>query len=294
MGFRTILIRKKCKLSYQDGYMIVRNEELKMIHLSEINLIIIESGMVSITSYLINELVKQKIKIIFCDEKHNPSGEFVGYYDNYVTSKRINLQIKWKDDIKEKIWKEIVKIKILNQARVLEENNIEEYIKLKQYAEEVELGDKTQRECLAAKMYFKALFGKEFIRGTDDDINSALDYGYSLILSLVNREVVSRGYLTQLGINHKNEYNMFNFSCDLMEIFRPIIDQIVYRTLKQENLQNYKDELLGIFNIKLLIDEKWQYLSNAISIFIQDIINLLNEDITLKEEGENIILNYEL
>ena len=88
MGWRTIVVNKNCKLSYKNDYLIIRSEELKMIHLSEINLIIIENGRVSITSYLINELANKKIKLIICDEKYNPSCEMVPYYGSFNTSKK--------------------------------------------------------------------------------------------------------------------------------------------------------------------------------------------------------------
>ena len=86
MGWRTVIVNKNCKLSYKNDYLIIRSEELQMIHLSEINTIIVETGMVSIASYLINELAKQKIKLIFCDEKHNPESELIPYQNNYYSS----------------------------------------------------------------------------------------------------------------------------------------------------------------------------------------------------------------
>ena len=102
MGWRTVIVNKNCKLSYKNDYLIIRSEELQMIHLSEINTIIVETGMVSIASYLINELAKQKIKLIFCDEKHNPSCEIMPYYGSFNTSKKILNQVNWNKEKKEK------------------------------------------------------------------------------------------------------------------------------------------------------------------------------------------------
>ena len=101
MGWRTVVVSKNCKLSYKNDYLIIRSEDLKMIHLSEINLIIIENGMASITSYLINELANKKIKLIICDEKHNPSCEMMPYYGSFNTSKKILNQISWEKSKKE-------------------------------------------------------------------------------------------------------------------------------------------------------------------------------------------------
>lgn len=192
MGWRTIVVTKNCKLSYKNDYLIIRSETLQMIHLSEINLIIIENGMVSITSYLINELINNKIKLMFCDETHNPAGEIVPYYNSFNTSKKVQNQIKWKKTNKDEIWQQIVKHKIHNQAMLLRKLEIDGYNQLFEYEKNVEVGDKTNREGHAAKVYFNLLFGKKFIRGSKDDINISLDYGYSIILSTFNKEIVSK------------------------------------------------------------------------------------------------------
>ena len=242
-----------------------------MIHLSEVNMIIIENGMVSITSYLINELANKKIKLIVCDEKYNPSCEMIPYYGSFNTSKKILNQTNWKKEDKEEAWTQIVKYKIHNQAMLLKKLGIEGYQNVLEYEEKVVLNDKTNREGHAAKVYFNLLFGMDFLRGKDDNIYAALDYGYSILLSIFNREIVSKGYITPLGINHKNEFNQFNLSCDLMEMFRPLVDEIVYENRKRVFDKDYKHELVNIYNREIIIEDKRQYLSNAIPIFIKTV-----------------------
>ena len=286
MGWRTIVVNKNCKLSYKNDYLIIRSEELQMIHLSEISTIIVENGMVSITSYLINELAQNKIKIIFCDEKHNPSCEMMPYYGSFNTSKKVTIQSRWKEERKREAWKQIVKYKIHNQAMLLKRLNIKGYEKLLEFEEQVELEDKTNREGHAAKVYFNLLFGMEFSRDKEDNTNSALDYGYSIILSMLNREIVNKGYITQLGINHKNEFNQFNLSCDLMEIFRPLVDEIVYKNREFAFDKTYKYKLINVYNKQVIIKNKEQYLSNAVPIFITSVFNFM-------EEIEGKIINYE-
>lgn len=287
MGWRTVVVSKNCKLSYKNDYLIIRSEELKMIHLSEINMIMIENGMSSITSYLINELANRKIKLIICDEKHNPTCEIMPYYGSFNTSKKVVNQSGWEKNKKDEVWKEIIKYKIHNQAILLKKLNISGYDKILQYETEVTLGDKTNREAHASKVYFNLLFGKDFIRGKVDNINSALDYGYTILLSLLNRCVVSKGYITQLGINHKNEFNQFNLSCDLMEIFRPLVDEIAYKNREFVFDKSFKYKMIDIYNTKVMIDGKEQYLSNAVPIFISSVFEYLE-----KEENKKI-LNYE-
>ncbi len=287
MGWRTIVVNKNCKLSYKNDYLIIRSEDLKMIHLSEINIIIIENGMASITSYLINELSNKKIKLIICDEKHNPSCEMMPYYGAFNTSKKVMNQSKWKKDKKDKVWQYLIKYKIHNQAMLLKKLEIEGYEKLLRYEEQVEIADKTNREGHAAKVYFNLLYGMDFNRNDIDNTNIALDYGYTILLSLMNREVVSKGYITQIGINHKNEFNQFNLSCDLMEIYRPLIDEIVYLNREFVFDKEYKHNLINVCNREVYIQGKKQYLSNAIPIFINGVFDFLEND------KESEILNYE-
>lgn len=268
--------------------MIVRTDKLEMIHLSEINYIIIENGMASITSFLISELVKEKIKVIFCDEQRNPCAEIMPYYGAFNTSKKILNQTKWEDEKKDLAFQKIVEYKIVNQSQVLKNNNKENWDKLLDFANEVQPGDATNREGHAAKVYFNSLFGNDFTRDNDElEINKALNYGYSILLSLLNKEIVSKGYITQLGINHKNEYNNFNLACDLMEIFRPLVDEIVLNNIDKEFNKEYKYKLINLLNKQIRIQGSYQYLPNAVKIFIQNVFDYL-------ENKKESIINYEL
>ena len=139
----------------------------------------------------------------------------------------------------------------MNQANVLHKAGFTEAEKLYDYAQNVIFFDQTNREGHAAKVYFNRLFGKNFSREYECDINSALDYGYAILLSVFNREVVINGYITQLGIRHINEYNQFNLSCDIMEPFRVIVDWYVYNNRERMFNQEYKYDLINLLNLKV-------------------------------------------
>ena len=203
MSFRTVVIVNKAKLTYKNNYLVVRNNETKMIHLSEINTLIIDSTAVTITSYLINELLNRKIKIVFCDEKRNPCGEVMPYYGSHNSSKKIYQQVNWLGEAKISVWTRIIKEKIMNQANHLKTIENDSCNMLYKYCEDVQPYDSTNREGHAAKVYFNCLFGKDFSREESSDINAMLDYGYAILLSHFNREIVNNGYITQLGINIK-------------------------------------------------------------------------------------------
>lgn len=289
MGWRTVVVTKNCKLSYKNGYLVIRSEEIRTIHLSEISSIIVENGMASITSYLMNELANNKIKLIICDEKHNPSCELMPYYGSFNTAKKIAKQSKWTNERKGIAWQNLIKHKIHNQAMLLKKLEISGYEKLLEYEADVQFFDKTNREGHSAKVYFNLLFGLDFKRNNDDNINKALDYGYSILLSIFNREIVNKGYITPLGIQHKNEFNQYNFSCDLMEQFRPLIDEIVFNNKKCQFNKEFKYKLINVANRIITINGKQQFLNNAIPIFIANIAEFLEN----KEESEKLIFNYE-
>lgn len=282
MSWRTVVISNNAKLDYQIGYLVVRGSETTKIHLNEIGMLIIESTAVSMTSYLLNELVKNKIKVVFCDEKRNPSSELVSYYGSHDTSAKIRKQIEWTKDDKAHIWTEIVSEKIKQQALLLQKYGKQEANMLFQYMQEVEFGDVTNREGHAAKVYFNALSGKSFTRTEDNPVNAALNYGYSIILSIFNREIVSLGYITQIGLFHDNMFNQFNLASDLMEPFRPLVDSLVIELKPDKFESDEKYSMLKILNTEVIVADKKEVLTNAIKIYCRSVCDALNDrDVSL-------------
>ncbi|MCI5984490.1 MAG: type II CRISPR-associated endonuclease Cas1 [Firmicutes bacterium] len=284
MSFRTVVITKQSKLSYKNRYLAVKSElEENYIHLSEIDTIIVDSIAVSISSYLLKELADNKINIIFCDEKHNPFGELNSFYSSHNTSKKILIQTNWNNKQKDELWSLIVKNKIINQALLLNKIKSENYDLLMSYVNEVRVGDRTNREAHSAKVYFNSLFTKSFIRNANDNINAALNYGYSILLSNFNKEIVNNGYLTQLGIHHKSEFNQFNLACDLMEPFRPIIDNFVYYNQTREFDSKYKLDLINIFNNNYKYLSKNYTLKDIIKMYTKNTLDCLSDNKKYKD-----------
>lgn len=282
MSWRTVIITSSAKLDYQLGYMVVRRENVTKIHMSEIRTVMIESTAVSMTAALLQELVSHKVKVIFCDERRNPSAELVSYYGSHDTSRKIRGQITWQDDIKKAVWTEIVGEKIRNQMLVLREYGRIESELLQQYMEELQYGDETNREGHAAKVYFNALFGKDFSRSIDNSINAALNYGYSIVLSLFTREIALNGYLTQLGLFHDNMFNPFNLASDLMEPFRTLVDRKVLQLKPKKMEHEEKMELIDIVNQEVSINGRRELVSNAAKIYTRSIFDSLEErDVSL-------------
>lgn len=283
MSWRTVVISKCAKLDYKLNYMVVRQEEITTkIHISEINILLIESTAVSVTCSLLCELTKRKVKIIFCDEKCNPNSELVSYYGSHDTSSKIRKQVSWAQEVKSLVWTEIVTEKIRKQKEFLEDCGKKEASLLEQYIEEIEPGDITNREGHAAKVYFNALFGMDFTRTSECPVNAALNYGYGIILSVFNREIVANGYITQLGLFHNNMFNQFNLGSDIMEPFRVIVDKLVYRMKPEKLLHEEKMQIIDLMNKEVIIDGKCNYVSNAIKIYCKSVFEAVEDnDISL-------------
>ena len=278
MSFRTIVITNKANLNYKNRFLVVKQElEEKYIHLSEIDTIIVDSISVSISTYLLKELKENKINIIFCDEKHNPFGELTTFYSSHNSSKKILEQSQFSNKDKDELWMKIIKNKIINQSILLNLIKSDNFNLLIDYSNDVKLGDKTNREGHASKVYFNSLFGKQFIRHNSDSINYALNYGYSVLLSMFNKEIINYGCITQLGIHHKNEFNEFNLSCDLMEPFRVIIDDFVYKNKDLEFNKEYKLQIVNLFNDKFKYKNKNYTLKDIIKMYVGDTLNSIIE-----------------
>lgn len=277
MSFRTVVITRQCKCSYKNGYLIVRDDEMKMIHLSEIYCLIFETTAASITAYLINELMKMKVPVVFCDEQHNPCAEVISLYGSHNTSKRVAAQASWSELCKGSIWTGIVHEKIMRQAALLDELGHPKASLLHSYAENIEYNDISNREGHAAKVYFNSLFGTKFSRRDDSCINAALNYGYTLLLSAFNREVVANGYITQIGICHRNEFNDFNLSCDLMEPFRPIVDKYVYSKNPFVFDEKIRFELIDLLNSKVMYNGSEFFLATVIGMYTKRTLTCLSD-----------------
>ena len=276
MGFRTVIIKNRAKLEVRLNSLIVRGEQEKKVFLDEINTLIVQSTAVSLTASLLCELTKRNIKVIFCDEKHNPQSELLPYYGAHNTSKRYKEQIAWDGGAKAKIWREIVKKKIACQAEHLADAGFDEQAELlHSYALNVQDNDVSNREGHAAKVYFNCLLGLGNSRKAGGFLNGCLNYGYAVLLSAFNREIVASGYLTQLGIWHDNEFNAFNLACDLMEPFRVVVDRAALRLA--ENDADFKKKMANVLNYTTVVEGKRTTLDLAIRQFCKSVFHALDE-----------------
>ncbi|MDO4479340.1 MAG: type II CRISPR-associated endonuclease Cas1 [Lachnospiraceae bacterium] len=210
---------------------------------------------------------------MICDRQHLPVGLF-GAYDNHCrSSKVIGYQINYSTEAYGNLWKEIVEKKILNQAKCYLKLTGDEggFSQIAAFSEAIGVGDPTNREAHAAKVYFNRLMGTSFSRGDENILlNSGLDYGYAIIRGYIARVCVGYGLNTQIGIHHKSEYNRFNLVDDLMEPFRPFVDMVAYSILKDEMYfkPDHRRILVDLVNRQVLYHDKKMFLGNVIEEYV--------------------------
>ncbi|ENY70070.1 type II CRISPR-associated endonuclease Cas1 [Mycoplasmopsis arginini] len=265
---------------FLNNLIIKQKEEKIIIPINNIEVIIFENERTNISIPVINELVDKKVNIIIC-KNHLPNSIIVphnGYYDNKVFQN----QIKWDIKYKSLIWQKIIKLKIENSLYNLTSLDLINDIdiqKINNYILNVEDYDKTNREGHAAKLYFQILFGSDFTRerNAEDKINIYLNYGYSVLLSLIARLICSKGLDNRISLFHKSFNNNFPLACDLMEPFRFWIDRIVFDFYKEnfeKTFQEFKETLFKSFNKYIVYKNKTIKFSRYIDIVINELLNL--------------------
>ena len=277
-GWRTIIINKHASLSYSENNLVVKTDSVKnSIPISQIKTVLINTGEVSLTARLVCELNACNVKVIFCDSKHLPCCETVGYHNCGSAPGKIRTQLVWSEDSKDRAWTKIVRQKIMSQYSVLKRNDIENAEMLKEYADHIDPEDPITAEAHAARVYFSALFGNDFNRRTDCIINSALNYGYAVLLSDVSRCISAHGYLTEIGLHHSCYNNPFNLSCDLMEPFRAYVDDFVYNNSPEEFNADYRKKLVEISIGQVLYNRRRMDMQTAIDMYVNDVLNELSD-----------------
>ena len=207
------------------------------VPIEDIGLVMINHAMVSLTIPLLNALTEQNVAVIFCNEKGMPASMLYNLQGNTTQGETLRNQLEAGEVLKKTLWKQIIETKIKNQAALLNKMGKEGSI-LKPLYTNVKSGDSDNREGIAARLYWTALFGRDFIRDRNiPGINSLLNYGYSVLRAAVTRALVSSGLFPALGIFHHHRSNAFPLSDDLMEPFRPFVDEIVFELTTQDETE---------------------------------------------------------
>ena len=229
---RTLAFTKPYHLSLKNRQMIIKakedSESCSSVPIEDIGFVILENQEISITMPLLNALAVNNAAVILCSDKHMPNAMFMNLDSNSTQGESFRAQLSAAEPLKKNIWKQIVEAKIRNQAALLRKLD-KDGDSLKPYYQNVKSGDSDNREGVAAKLYWNELFDEKFMRvRTGPSPNEMLNYGYTVLRAAVARALTGSGLLPAIGIFHKNRYNAFPLADDVMEPYRPFVDEIVF------------------------------------------------------------------
>ena len=282
MGYRQVVIKRCEKLNLEDRQLIINKDDNSYkVPLEDINFVLIEDNRTVITSKILAAFGEEGICLIVCDDKFEPVSIMYPYNYHFKQLENIEKQLSLEDNSKKIIWKEIIEAKIENEIAVLCQTSKEERVidKLSQYVKEVIPGDETNREGLSAKIYFRSLFGSEFIRFYDDAINAGLNYAYQIVKSSIIRTLSIYGLNSYLGVNHKSKVNNFNLVYDLIEPYRAIVDLYIYKIKDNLTLPlsfEIRKELINILNIPVISNNKKCTLEYSVEILIKSYVKTIS------------------
>ena len=278
MSWQNLIISKPAVLKLKHNSLLCIQSEIVSLPLEDIATITLESPRVSLTAALLSRLSSEGIALITCNREHMPNGLMLSFNAHSRLKNVLEAQIAWTKEFRNQVWQCIVKQKIQNQAEVLKlSGKASEY--LYKLSERVEWGDKKNYEAQAARYYFANLW-KGFKRKKNDRINAALNYGYAILRAAIARELVSFGFQPVLGIQHASELNSFNLADDLIEAYRPFVDQWSIQNLALDNdeakendaLSKYdRAELNRILQVHAYISKSKQSILGAIRITVKSL-----------------------
>lgn len=250
---RAVFFSMPYYLSLKDNQMVINTKEMpnikKTIPIEDIGYVVLEHQQTIVTLPLLNALSDNNVAVIFCGDNRLPNAMLMNLDSNRTQGESFRAQIEASEPLKKGVWKQVVEAKIRNQAALLKKLG-KDGDKLKPYYSNVKSGDTDNREGVAAKIYWSELFGDGFVRSREGDApNNLLNYGYTLLRAAVARALMGSGLLPALGVFHRNRYNAFPLADDIMEPYRPYVDEIVYNMYINgvEELDNdVKSQLLHV------------------------------------------------
>lgn len=266
-GWRTLVINEKSSLSVEDMQLTVKGRKTISMPMEQLRQVLITAASSMVDAKVISFAAENHVHMMFCGEKHIPVCELIPIGRHHEAAGAVMDQVEWIQDRKDAVWKKIVEIKLDNQLRLLRETQRMPPPRFMDHALSVLPGDRTNREAVAARMYFSSLFEKEFRRHAADALNSKLNYGYTILCSVFSRILAMHGYHAGIGIHHCSRDNPVNLSYDLMEPFRPLVDRMVYESGQSELDWDMKKRLIALPNAACRLNGSDTTLDEAAAAF---------------------------
>ncbi len=228
---RTLYFTKPAHLSVKDKQLVIalkEPESTSKVPVEDIGFMIIENMQITLSTPLIEKLMDNNVAVVFCNSKHHPQSMLLNMEGHHMQTEVYRHQVNASEPLKKNLWKQTVIAKIENQAKVLEKATGNP-ASLPSLAKQVKSGDSNNREGMAARVYWKKLFGNDFIRDRYGEWPNALrNYGYIVLRAAMARALTGSGLLPSFGIFHRNRFNAFCLADDMMEPYRPLVDLLAF------------------------------------------------------------------
>ena len=241
---------------------IIKQETIRTVPIEDIGVVVLDNKQITITQGALAELVANSAAVITCDSKCMPTGMLLPLSGNTLYQERFRNQIEAAIPLRKQLWQQTVKAKIENQAYCLQKNTSKSFVPLHVLARKVRSDDADNHEAQAAAYYWKNLFSDGFTRDKDGiPPNNLLNYGYAILRAVIARALVGSGLLPVYGIHHHNRYNAYCLADDIMEPYRPFVDDLVISTMKKMEVSDdltvdLKREMLSIPVLDVVIGGK--------------------------------------
>ena len=293
MGWRVVSIENPAYLSLERGSLVIKRDEAVKLPIEDIDTVVIDNYAVSMSANLLSELAVNNVATIICDAKHTPCTLVAPLSQHSRQAKVTQMQIGMPQPLRKNLWQVIVKQKIINQAAVLSKFDYDETAgKLIKLTTEVRSGDTTNRESIAARLYFAELLD-DATRRKPTWYNSALNYTYAIVRSVVARSISARGLVPSLGLFHHSELNNFNLADDVIEPYRPFVDDYVLSVISVKHVGDTEDGALtkedrhlaiDILNSYVMINNKQFTVRDAIDITVESLVRAIKDGMATKLE----------
>jgi len=284
---QTLTFRSPASLSLKNEQLVIQLKDTDRVvtrPIEDIGVVIVESQMVRMTVPLLNELAENNVAVILCDGHAMPKSMLMTLEGNETLQEAYRFQLEASQPVKKQAWKQIVESKIKNQSALLTKLGKEGEV-LKPYYMNVKSADSDNREGAAARAYWPLLFGTSFRRSRDGEApNSFLNYGYTILRAAVARALLGSGLYPAFGIFHRNRYNAFPLADDVMEPYRPFVDEIAYHLYMDGShsdlTSEVKLELQKVLFCDVAMGRVTRPLEVAISLTTASFLKMLKGDVS--------------
>ena len=284
---RTLFISTPYKLSLKNNQMLLGSKDTDNIYsvpIEDIGFLILEDPRIIVTMPLIAALNSQNVAVLFCDQKRMPTSMLLNLEGNNIQNETFRAQVASTVPLNKRLWKLTIEQKIKNQALHLKKQSLP-YEQLVNHSQKVMSDDSTNREGIAARIYWNTLMGDTFIRNREiENSNTLFNYGYIILRAAVARALVGSGLLPTLGIHHHNRYNAYCLADDIMEPYRPYVDELVYAITQEKGIDHTitkedKVTLLGVLTCDVQIGKQKRPLMNALSQTTASLAKCYNKEL---------------